>query len=114
MRTAARRGVVVRGGRAESVVLPDAPRQLVPGRDPRYVERGASVRLSWRGTAARYHVEVSDLAGEEVFLAREVSAPEVNIPAAWPGTFRWRVSAIDDDGLEGPPSEPGFFCVMDE
>jgi hypothetical protein len=109
-------GLLVRGKGAppEVVALPATPRDLSPGRDPIYVVRGEPVTLAWTGTARRYHVEVFDLAGDQVLLSRDVSG--VSLPISLPGlgTFRWRVSAVDEDGLEGSPSEPGFVCVVEK
>ncbi|HUG54690.1 MAG TPA: hypothetical protein VMR21_13870 [Vicinamibacteria bacterium] len=107
-------GLVVRGGRPETVALPPAPEGLRPGRDPAYVRRGAPLALSWTGPAERYHLEVSSLSGDEVLLAREVTGRAISLPIEWLGTFRWRVSAVGEDGLEGLPSEPGYFCVVEK
>jgi hypothetical protein len=108
------RGLLVRGGRSETVSLPAPPRGLRPGLDPAYVRRGAPLRLSWTGAARRYHLEVSTLSGDAVLLTREVSGHALALPIEWLGTFRWRVSAVDDDGLEGAPSEVGYFCVVEK
>jgi hypothetical protein len=91
-----------------------APRGLVPGADPVYVEKGRPARLVWAGGPARYHVQVLSLAGDEVLLAREVGAPEIEVPTQAPGTFQWRVAAIDERGLEGRPSAAGLFCVVEK
>jgi hypothetical protein len=109
-------GLLVRGKGAtpEVVALPATPRGLVPGRDPVYVERGQSITLAWTGTARRYHVEVSSLSGDEVLLARDVAGVSVPVSLTGLGTFRWRVSAVDEDGLEGAPSAPGFVCVVEK
>jgi hypothetical protein len=79
-----------------------------------YVERGQSITLAWTGTARRYHVEVSSLSGDEVLLARDVAGVSVPVSLTGLGTFRWRVSAVDEDGLEGAPSAPGFVCVVEK
>jgi hypothetical protein len=109
-------GLLVRGKGAapEVVALPAAPRDLRPGRDPLYVEHGQPVTLAWTGTARRYHVEVSSLSGDEVLLARDVAGTAVPVSLPGLGTFRWRVSAVDEDGLEGAPSDPGFVCVVEK
>ncbi len=48
-----------------------------------------------------------------MLLARNVSDPPVRIDIPWLGTYRWRVSARDDRGLESPPSTEGYVCVVD-
>ena len=109
-------GLLMRGKGAapEVVALPETPRDLRPGRDPLYVEHGQPVTLTWAGTARRYHVEVSSLSGDEVLLARDVAGSSVAVSLPGLGTFRWRVSAVDEDGLEGAPSDPGFVCVVEK
>jgi len=32
----------------------------------------------------------------------------------WEGTFRWRVSSRDAQGLESRPSEEGLICVVEK
>jgi hypothetical protein len=108
-------GALVAAGAEPRVVdLPAAPAGLSPGSDPVYVTRGRTARLSWTGTAARYHLEVLDLKDDDVVLARDVPGTSLEVPARWLGTFRWRVSSIDDHGLEGLPSAAGLFCVVEK
>jgi len=110
-------GLLVRGGKGatpEVVALPAAPRDLRPGRDPLYVAQGQEVTLTWKGGAARYHVEISSVAGDEVLLARDVAGSSVPVSLSALGTYRWRVSAVDEEGLEGAPSEAGFVCVVEK
>ena len=99
--------VVAAAGEPEVVDLPAPPTGLSPGSDPRYVEQGHATRLDWRGSARRYRLHVLDLAGDEVVLSREVEGTSLEVPGRWLGTFQWRVSSIDDRGLEGPPSVTG-------
>jgi len=111
---AAGEGVVLSAdGDPDTGPLLAAPRGLVPGADPAYVEKGHPARLVWAGGPARYHVEVLSLSGDEVLLAREIDTAEVQVPTRGPGTFQWRVAAIDPRGLEGKPSAGGLFCVVD-
>ena len=109
-------GVLVAGGAAapDPGPLPAVPRRLVPGADPAYVERGKTLRLAWTGTAPRYYVEVSTLTGDEIVLTADVSAAEMELRPTWLGTFRYRVSAVDERGVEGAPSAPGLFCVVEK
>jgi hypothetical protein len=106
--------VVTAAGEPEIVDLPAPPTGLSPGSDPRYVEQGQAARLSWNGSARRHRVHVLSLAGDEVVLSREVEGSSLEVPGRWLGTFQWRVSSIDDRGLEGPPSSPGLFCVVEK
>jgi hypothetical protein len=108
-------GAVIAGGRAPEIVdLPAPPHALVPGGDPRYVPQGRTVRLAWTGDAKRYRVSVLGLAGEEVVLSRETAGLSVDVPGRWLGTYQWRVSSIDDAGVEGMPSAPGLVCVVEK
>jgi hypothetical protein len=106
----------VLSARAEPVVvdLPTSPTGLTPGNDPLYVPRGTAARLTWRGSARRYRVQVLSLDGEEVVLSREVEGATTEVPGRWLGTFQWRVSAIGESGLEGLASAPGFLCVVEK
>jgi len=106
--------VVAKGAAPEIVPLPEPPRGLSPGTDPVYVEKGRAVRLAWTGATRRYHLELTSLDGGEVVLARDVEGLQAELPTRWLGTFRWRVSAVDDAGLEGSPSEPGLLCVVEK
>ncbi len=93
--------------------LPEAPGGLVPGGDPEYVPSGQAAELHWTPNGAAHHVEVLALQSDDVLLARNVSDPPVRIEIPWLGTYRWRVSARDDRGLESPPSAEGYVCVVE-
>jgi hypothetical protein len=58
-------------------------------------------------------VEILALQNDDVLLARNVGAPPLTIEIPWLGTYRWRVSARDARGLEGPPSADGYVCVVE-
>jgi hypothetical protein len=98
----------------EMVELPAPPTGLNPGSDPVYVPQGRNTRLAWTGSARRYRVQVLSLEGDEFVLSREVSGSSVEVPGRWLGTFRWRVSALDERGVEGAPSAPGLICVVEK
>ena len=93
--------------------LPDAPGGLVPGGDPAYVPSGKAAELHWTPGGAAHHVEILALQRDDVLLARNVGEPPLRIEIPWLGTYRWRVSARDDRGLEGPPSADGYVCVVE-
>jgi hypothetical protein len=96
------------------VELPAPPTGLNPGSDPAYVLQGRSTRLAWTGSAPRYRVQVLSLEGDEFVLSRDVSGSSAEVPGRWLGTFRWRVSALDERGVEGAPSAPGLICVVEK
>jgi hypothetical protein len=107
-------GTVVRSGRAPSApeAVPAAPAQgLWPGKDPAYVTPGEPLELRWKGTASAYQLELLPVGSDVVLLQRDVAAPPARIEVPWEGAFRWRVSARDERGLEGVPSEDGFIAV---
>jgi hypothetical protein len=106
-------GSVVLPGRAPSLSrhVPDPPSGLWPGRDPVYLEAGAAIELRWRGRAAAYEVELLPVGTEVVLVQRDVVAPPARIAIPWPGAFRWRVAALDAQGIEGLPSEEGLLAV---
>jgi hypothetical protein len=109
-------GTSMVAGQAPSppVALPEAPHGLVPDGDPAYVVSGQSAELHWTAEGPGYHVSVLALQSDDVLLAREVGEPPLQIEIPWRGTFRWRVSARDAQGLEGPPSDPGYVVIVDK
>lgn len=110
--TAGRGCVVLRSGRPSApLAIPAAPKALAPGADPRYAERGEPVELSWDGRGAGFQLELLPVGSEVVLLAREAVGPPLRLAVPWPGAFRWRVSARDARGLEGPPSGDGLLAI---
>jgi hypothetical protein len=95
------------------VAQPAAPDDLWPAADPFYVHTGQPVALRWTGAAPLYRLEVLGLDSDEVLLARELPEQQVSLTIPWLGTFRWRVYALDREGLEGRPSAEGLVCVVD-
>jgi hypothetical protein len=94
--------------------LPEAPRALVPGSDPRYVRQSERLTLAWDTSALAqgYVVQVLSFEDDAVLLQQEVATPTHEVRVPWLGLYRWRVSARDAGGLEGAPSLEGLFCVM--
>jgi hypothetical protein len=97
--------------------LPDAPQELLAPQ-PEQVFRGEAFdqTFQWRPAlgAAEYRVEVSrdsdffDIVEER----RTGSEASVRIRDLEPGTYFWRVTAIDSKGFESPPTEPLYFVVV--
>ncbi len=106
-------GIVALAGRPPGPPLatPEAPAVVWPGRDPVYVERGAPIELRWSGEAPSYHLELLPVGSDVVLLQRDVLASPERIEIPWHGAFRWRASALDHRGLEGPPSGEGLIAV---
>ncbi len=109
-------GTVVRTGESpqDPRPLPEAPHGVFPGADPVYVERGKRVLLSWSPSGPLNHIQVFGIALGDVLIARDVPMPPVEIDLPNPGTYRWRVAARTDQGLEGIPSPEGLICVVDK
>jgi hypothetical protein len=108
-------GAIVRpqGPAPKAVKLQSPPENLRPGGDPVYVRQGAEFPVSWKATARGYYLELVPLDGDEVVLARELGPPPQKIRVPWLGTYRVRLSARDDNGLEGMPAE-GLVCVVEK
>ncbi|HET7291976.1 MAG TPA: hypothetical protein VFM88_06105 [Vicinamibacteria bacterium] len=98
------------GAPPELVSLPPPPTGLVPGADPAYVVDGQGVSLAWTGAQREHLVQVLALASEDVLLQRDVKGRSVTLDVPWEGTFRWRVATRDVSGVEGLPSNAGYFC----
>lgn len=94
--------------------LPAAPQRLTPGLDPLYVAKDEPVSLGWGAGAPSFHVQVLPVGSEEILLARDVTTPYLRVQIPWLGTYRWRVSARDAQGLEGVPSAEGHLCVVEK
>jgi hypothetical protein len=104
--------VVLSGQRpGEPAPAPPAPSGLWPGGDPVYVGRGEPLELRWKGDAAAYQLELLPVGSDVVLLQVDVPGETARLEIPWYGAFRWRVSARDPRGLEGPPSEEGLIAV---
>jgi hypothetical protein len=108
------RGTVVSPGRPpskpEAVPAPPTLGQW-PGADPVYVAPGEPLELRWTGEAPAYQVELLPVGSDVVLWQRDLAAPPARIAVPWEGAFRWRVSARNQRGLEGVPSEDGLIAV---
>ena len=107
-------GTIVASGRAPSppVLLPAPPTALAPGDDPLYVLPNEPVTMRFASSARSHHVEITTIDSNEVLLQRELGTGPATVVIPWQGTFRWRVSARDKDGLEGLPSKEGLIAVV--
>lgn len=92
---------------------PEAPRELSPGADPVYVRKGQALALRWRGGSPAYHVDVLTHEGA-LLISRDVRAPALQIRLPYEGLYRWRVAAVDAQGVEGLPSTDGLFVVFEK
>lgn len=106
--------VAVARGLCKPVALPTVPAALAPGADPRYVSQGQGVALTWNAApeAAGYFVQVLSFDDDALLLQHDVAAAAHEVRVPWLGLYRWRVSARNAAGIEGPPSLEGLFCVM--
>jgi hypothetical protein len=109
-------GTFVEAGKPPEMptALPPAPRSLSPGADPIYVVRGKPILLSWSPSGPANHVQVLGLEPGDLLIARDVATPPVEVELPASGTYRWRVAARTDRGLEGVPSAEGLICVVDK
>lgn len=107
-------GTIVATGRTPSAPVPltPAPTALDPGDDPLYVLPNQPVTLRFASSARSHHVEITTIDSNQVLLQRELSTGPASVVIPWEGTFRWRVSARDKDGLEGLPSREGLIAVV--
>lgn len=110
-------GSVVRAGAPPSaaVRLPPEPAFVQPGSEVGYVRSGRPVELRWQSVAgsAGYFVEVAEMHGSRVLLARESRESPFRVELPWLGTYRWRVFSRDSRGLESRPSAEGLLSVVE-
>jgi hypothetical protein len=71
------------------------------------------VELRWSTAGEAHHVELLGLKGDSVLLARDTSAPALQLEIPWLGTFRWRVSTRDARGIESAPSAEGLIVLVE-
>jgi len=106
-------GTIIHDGQppAAPLKLPEPPQVLEPGADPVYVRKGERIALRFEPSGPAY-VQILPFQRPEVLIAREATSSPVAVDIPWEGTYRWRVSARDGQGLEGMPSEDGLICVV--
>jgi hypothetical protein len=86
-------------------VLAPPAQGLWPGKDPVYAAPGEPLDLRWTSDAPGFQLELLPIGSDVVLLQRDVAVSPARIEVPWEGAFRWRVSARDQRGLEGVPSE---------
>ncbi len=103
---------------SEKTTLPPTPLLEEPI-DHKIIQLGdadeGAVELSWQKIpgARRYRVQVAGQAlFSETLADRTVSSSSDTFARATEGSYYWRVSALFDDGTEGPPSEVRKFRVV--
>lgn len=108
-------GTVIDDGQAPGAVikLPPPPDKVWPGADPVYVKKGRDTRLIWISPARAHHVQVLPIDSNNPLISRDVGGSPYALSVPWLGTYRWRVSARDENGLEGRPSVFGYICVVE-
>jgi hypothetical protein len=98
--------------------LPSAPTELFTPEDKQVLDEGlATYQFSWATVerASKYHLEVSSDVDfkqlvEEAWLdGANADMMSLRIDALEPGTYFWRVSALDNAGYESPWSESRYF-----
>jgi len=98
--------------------LPDAPAQLIAPEDRQVLSRDlANYNFAWAsvGNAARYHLEVSadaefkQLVDETWVTGSSAQVQSLDLSDIEPGTYFWRVSALDAEGYESAWSHTAHF-----
>jgi hypothetical protein len=94
------------------IPLPSPPVALLPGNDPVYVGAGEPVTLQFVSTARAHHLEILALGSSQPVIERDLASGPISVTIPPPGTYRWRVSSRDAEGLEGRPSVEGWLAVV--
>ena len=94
--------------------LPGPPEGVFPGDDPVYVKRGAEVALRFTSPHKRHHVQVMAFDGGEIVVDKDLGVSPQTLRVPWLGTWRVRLSSVDERGLEGAPAVTGYLVVVDQ
>jgi hypothetical protein len=107
-------GTIVHAGAGPQapIPLPPQPNHLVPGADPVYRRLEEPVTLRWRSPARSLQLQVLGVDSDDILMNRSVSEPPVKLAIPWVGTYRWRLAARAENGLEGLPSQEGLITVV--
>ncbi len=109
--------VTAEGKAGPKIVLPDIPVLLAPPHQAEiaYVDPARSTTLlAWRPvSAATYHImlDYNPNFGRPVVDRKEWKSPSMELRGLDVGTYYWKVSAVDKDGVEGSFSEFAAFRV---
>ena len=93
--------------------LPAPPEKVEPGADPFYADKDKPIDLSWTPSEGAHRIQVLPINSDEVLIDKDVAGSPQTVTIPWLGTFRWRISARDERGLEGVPSGEGLVCVVE-
>ena len=94
--------------------LPPPPTGVHPGDDPVFVKQGQETSLRFRSTYARHHLQVLGFDSGEIVVDRDVALSPQTLRVPWIGTWRVRLSSVDERGLEGPSGATGYVVVVEE
>jgi len=103
---------------SSKVRIPQAPILTAPVDQtviPLEGEQGSSIQIEWQDVAeARsYHLQISSHPlFSDTLVDSKLSTPSATLPHAGEGSYYWRVSAVFDDGTEGPASEIRKFRIV--
>jgi FecR protein len=109
--------ITTEGKAGPKIVLPDVPVLLAPPHQAEiaYVDPARSTTLlAWRPvTAATYHImlDYNPNFGRPVVDRKEWKSASMELRGLDVGTYYWKVSAVDKDGVEGSFSEFASFRV---
>jgi hypothetical protein len=106
-----------RGRIVDSSTLLDPPRLLAPADQKTFVApRESLVELAWSSIdeAAAYHVQLSDrpLFSHLIAELQRVVQTSVDLPPLPPGSYYWRIAAVDEHGHRGRWSDVRRFRVL--
>jgi hypothetical protein len=115
----ARKGILSQSGETlgTPVDIPPAPETLLDPQ-PEQVFRGEDFDQHFRWSrvngAVGYRIEIArDSSFFDVVEDRKMgSEPLVRIMGLEPGTYFWRVTALNETGFEGLATEPSYFVVV--
>jgi hypothetical protein len=109
-------GLVARadGGLDGPNELPPPPDGVYPGDDPVYVKQGQDATVRFLSPFARHHLQVLGFDSGEIVVDKDIDLSPQNFQLPWIGTWRVRLSSVDDRGLEGPSAATGYMVVVEE
>lgn len=94
--------------------LPPAPTAVWPGDDPVYLKRDQEVTMRFTSSARKHHLQVLAFDGNDIVVDRDIGLSPQAFRVPWLGTWRVRLSSVDERNLEGPASSTGYLVVVEE